>query len=157
MEDRDRNQEISLRFLRRVGRGEDNCTEIEVRCLKGLKDIKCPVNGLIRCSYIVSNQASDKEGKWDLGAMTTLIDVLAGAAMISLTGQHVVSTDLSVSYFSTPTIHEEVEVEAKVVGHKGMLPLAIVEVRRKADKGLIAVAKLWAAPTKIDMEKASKL
>ncbi|XP_010249656.1 PREDICTED: uncharacterized protein LOC104592145 [Nelumbo nucifera] len=99
----------------------------------------------------------DKNDNWQAGAIATLID-LVGVAVIKVSFSDgdvkVVTVDFSVSYFSTIKIHEEVEIEAKLVGHKAKLSSALVEVRRKDNGELVASAKLWMTSADI---KSSKL
>ncbi|KAK6912044.1 Thioesterase domain [Dillenia turbinata] len=133
------------RFLKRLAKGEDNCTEIQIRCVKGLKNIKCPEKGLIRCSYTVPDLVT----RWKLGSgCHGDVDGYSRWLRHILSNPYVVTSELAVSHLSTAKTNEEVEMEAKVVGHRGKLPLISVEVRRKANGELIAVAKQWVAPIK---------
>ncbi|KAG4146023.1 hypothetical protein ERO13_D05G131800v2 [Gossypium hirsutum] len=53
--------------------------------------------------------------------------------------------DYNISYYSSAKIQEEVEIVAKVVGNKGKLNPTRVEVKKKDDGELIAIAKQWTA------------
>ncbi|KAK6912046.1 Thioesterase domain [Dillenia turbinata] len=145
MENRDSREEKAMRYLQDLCEGKVGGAEFEFLCLRGIQDILFPQEGLIRCNYTVPDHASDENGNWHVGAMATLMDVVGGTAIRSITGNRAVSVDFAVSYLSTAKIHDEVEIEAKVVGHKGKLPLVEVEVRRKSNRDLIATSRQWAS------------
>ncbi|KAF2301194.1 hypothetical protein GH714_020762 [Hevea brasiliensis] len=85
----------------------------------------------------------DGHGNWHVGAMATLIDDVGAAAILSLTGHIKGSLDFNISFYFPAKIQEEVEIEAKVVGEKGRLVSVVVEVRKKDNGELIALAKQW--------------
>ncbi|XP_021610501.1 uncharacterized protein LOC110613593 isoform X2 [Manihot esculenta] len=120
------------------------CHELELFSLHGLKIVQAH-RGFIRCSFVVSNRICDGDGNWHVGALATLIDDVGAAAIFSLSGHIKASLDFSISFYSTAKIHDKVEIEAKVVGEKGRLMSVVVEVRRKDNGELIALAKQWMA------------
>lgn len=60
-------------------------------------------------------------------------------------------------FYGSRWLPEEIEIEARVAGPKGKLALAVVEVRRKANAKLIAIAQQWMASISLNPSKASKL
>ncbi|KAM7255686.1 hypothetical protein ACFE04_008584 [Oxalis oulophora] len=112
----------------------------------GLKLLKAS-NTSITCKLIVPNFLSDDNGNWHVGAIATLIDNIGAAAVFVFTAGHVkASLDFTISYFSTATIHEEVEIEAKIIGeYRGSLTYVLVEVKRASNGELIALGKQWMA------------
>lgn len=60
-------------------------------------------------------------------------------------------------FYGSRWLQEEIEIEARVAGPKGKLALAVVEVRRKANAKLIAIAQQWMASISLNPSKASKL
>ncbi|KAL5976860.1 hypothetical protein ACLOJK_021195 [Asimina triloba] len=115
---------------------------LEQQTLSDLQVIKAET-GRILCSFVVPKHLSDADGNWHPGAIATIIDDVCGAAIITETGLLKASAALSISYFSPAKIHEEVEIEGRVIGHKGKLTSVIAEVRKKGRGQLIAVAKQW--------------
>ncbi|KAK6268061.1 hypothetical protein QUC31_012221 [Theobroma cacao] len=89
-----------------------------------------------------------QNGNWRVGAMATLIDDVGAAAIYSIADHVKASLDFNISFYSTAKIQEEVEIEAKVTGDKEKLAHAVVEVRRKENRELIALAKQWMASSK---------
>ncbi|KAM7255737.1 hypothetical protein ACFE04_008635 [Oxalis oulophora] len=100
--------------------------------------------GFLRCSFTVTNRVSCENGNWHPGSIATIIDNVGGAAIHSASGIKKASVDFSVSFFSTAKIHEEVIIEGKVISEKGRLSSILVEVRRKSNGELIALALLVA-------------
>nr|DAD35568.1 TPA_asm: hypothetical protein HUJ06_006208 [Nelumbo nucifera] len=94
-----------------------------------------------------------------IGAVASLIDIVAAAAITSVTGTINVTVDFNISYFSTVKINEEVEIEAKVVGNQGKFVSVTVEIRRKDNGELVVSAKQWTVLTKLSpaMTPPSKL
>ncbi|KAF9685184.1 hypothetical protein SADUNF_Sadunf03G0028000 [Salix dunnii] len=129
--------------------------QLEAITVEGLKIVKA-LEGSILCNFVVSNRISDADGNWHVGAMATLIDDVGAAAIYSYGGHIKASVDFNISFFSTAKIHEEVELEAKVVGDKGRITSVIIEVRRKNNGELIALGKQWMASNN-NSNKASKL
>ncbi|GMI93789.1 hypothetical protein like AT3G16175 [Hibiscus trionum] len=147
----------SLKWL--ADRSEGNIRqELEPLALKGLHLVHAQ-KGSIRCSFVVPSRASDPDGNWHVGAMATLIDDVAAAAIYSVVDHVKVSLDFSISFHSTAKIQEEVEIEAKAVAMKGKLSQAVVEIRRKRNGELIALGKQWMATHKASVKpsQVSKL
>ncbi|KAL5860308.1 hypothetical protein ACOSQ4_001604 [Xanthoceras sorbifolium] len=87
--------------------------ELEALTFAGLQIVEAR-EGFLRCNFIVPMLVADKIGNWEVGAMATLIDVMGGAAIYSLAADHIpVSVDLSISFYSTAKMQEEVEIEAR--------------------------------------------
>uniref|UniRef100_A0A7N0UZU5 Acyl-coenzyme A thioesterase 13 n=1 Tax=Kalanchoe fedtschenkoi TaxID=63787 RepID=A0A7N0UZU5_KALFE len=151
MEGEDKTLQRAIRWLLQLAStGKD----LENRTLTGLKVLEAQ-KGSVLCSYTVPIEASDKDGYWHVGAIATLADDVGAAAIYSAAGHVKPSVDFSISFYSQVQLHEEVEVEAKVVGVTGRLASVMVEVRRKHNGELVALGKQWmteAAP-KINKEK----
>ncbi|WCJ40806.1 Thioesterase superfamily protein [Euphorbia peplus] len=123
--------------------------ELETLSLHGLKILEAR-QGYILCSFVISNRISDENGNWEAGALATLIDNVGASAICSLVGKIKVSLDFSISYYSSAKIHEEVEIEAKVIGEKGKLMSVLIEVRKKKKtRQLIALGKQWMSSNSI--------
>ncbi|XP_065868303.1 uncharacterized protein [Euphorbia lathyris] len=122
--------------------------ELEALSLHGLQILEAR-QGYILCNFVVSNRISDETGNWQVGALATLIDDVGATAIYSLVGHIKVSLDFSISYFSPAKIHEEVEIEAKVIGEKGKLMFVLIEVRKKESGELVALGKQWMASNSI--------
>ncbi|KAF8388957.1 hypothetical protein HHK36_025641 [Tetracentron sinense] len=116
--------------------------------VRGLQ-IKRVQKGLILCNFVIPKHLSNKDGNWHVGAIATLIDAIGGITIISSVGLFKASVNFDVSYFSTAKIHEEVEIESKVLGQKGRLTSVIVEIRRKEDGEMVALGKLWMSSVKL--------
>lgn len=130
--------------------------ELEVITLKGMQVVHGQ-KGLVCCNLVIPDCVSDKDGNWHVGAITTLIDTVGAAAIFSSTGQLKASVDFNISYYSTAKIQEEVEIEAKVIGHKGRLSSVVVEIRRKNNGELIALGKQWMSSINIVPSHLSKI
>lgn len=52
-----------------------------------------------------------------------------------------VSVDYNVSYISPVKVHDEIEIDARVMGHKGGLSTVVVELRNKGTGELVAYAR----------------
>ncbi|KAL5729161.1 hypothetical protein ACHQM5_002149 [Ranunculus cassubicifolius] len=94
--------------------------EIETKCLQGLKVVRAE-KGFFLCTFVVPKTLSDKDGNWHTGAIAILLDDLAATAVASLEGKIKLSVDFDISFLSSVKIEEEVEIEAKVLSHKGKL------------------------------------
>ncbi|KAK9102733.1 hypothetical protein Sjap_019987 [Stephania japonica] len=116
--------------------------EIETRCVEGIRVTKAE-KGLLRFSITVTNDMSDKEGNWHMGAIATIIDNLGAAAIGSSLGEVKASVCFDISYFSAAKVGEEVEIEAKLLENRDKFSLVTVEVKRKDDGKLIALGKQW--------------
>ncbi|XP_043725564.1 putative esterase C31F10.02 [Telopea speciosissima] len=99
--------------------------------------------GSILFNQILPKELADRRGNCHVGAIASIIDAVGATAIAAYTGDLKVSVDFNISYFSTVKIEEEVEIEAKVVAHRGKLSLTTVEFRRKKDRVVVALGKLW--------------
>ncbi|XP_039017564.1 uncharacterized protein LOC120148541 [Hibiscus syriacus] len=101
----------------------------------------------MRFTFVIPPSASDANGNWQVGAIATIMDIIASMVIFTETGtaRGQVTMDYNISYYSSAKIQEEVEKDAKIIGNKGKLTSVAVEVRRKYDGELIAVAKQWTA------------
>ncbi|KAI3862340.1 hypothetical protein MKW92_013900 [Papaver armeniacum] len=128
--------------------------EIETQALQNLYSVHVQ-KGLIQCNFRVPKSLSDRDGNWHVGAIATLIDIIGASAIVTVVGNINVSVDFNISYFSTAKIDEEVEIEAKVLGHKGNLSSNMVVIKNKENGELIAVGKQWMSA--FDLKHKSKL
>ncbi|CAL0308755.1 unnamed protein product [Lupinus luteus] len=129
--------------------------EFAASSLKGIRVLKAH-KGFMLCHFLVHNQLSDENGNWHVGAIATLVDIIGSSVSYTFTSYHQVTVDFSISYYSTAKVQEEVEVEAKVIGKKDKLSAAIVQVRKKENRELVAIGKLWFSST-IRAAQPSKL
>ncbi|CAK9174579.1 unnamed protein product [Ilex paraguariensis] len=131
--------------------------ELDGLILGGLQIEKCE-KGLIRCNFTIPPHLSDKNGDWHVGAIATLIDDIGAATVISSAGNIKGTVDLSISYYSTAKIQEKVEIEGKVVGQRGQVMSAAVEVKKKENGEMIALGRVWMMTTVYERHsQASKL
>ncbi|KAE9616162.1 putative acyl-CoA hydrolase [Lupinus albus] len=131
--------------------------EFAALSLKGIRVVKAH-KGFMLCHFIVDNDLSDENGNWHVGAIATLVDIIGSSVSYTFTSYHQVTVDLSISYYSTAKVQEEVEVEAKVIGKKEKLIAVIVQVRKKENRELVAIGKLWFSSTIRDSQyQLSKL
>ncbi|WCJ40804.1 Thioesterase superfamily protein [Euphorbia peplus] len=145
MKDEDARVKKSITWLERKSK---EAHELEALSLHGLKVVEAR-QGYLLCNFVISDRASDENGNWEAGAVATLIDDVGFFAIYSMDGHMKVSLDFSISYFSPAKIHEEVEIEAKVVGEKGKLMSVLTEIRKKNSGQLIALGKQWMASNSI--------
>ncbi|KAM7255693.1 hypothetical protein ACFE04_008591 [Oxalis oulophora] len=133
--------------------GDDEGSIGQLTLSSGLKFLKA-TNTSISCKLIVPNFLSDDNGNWHVGAIATLIDNIGATAVFVFTAGHIkASLDFTISYFSTASIHEEVEIEAKIIGeYRGSLTYVLVEVKRASNGELIALGKQWMATGAKDEE-----
>ncbi|CAL0308754.1 unnamed protein product [Lupinus luteus] len=123
--------------------------------LKGIRVLKAH-KGFILCDFIVHNALSDENGNWHVGAIATLVDSIGSIVSFTFTLSFNVTIDFSISYYSTAK--EKVEVEAKVIGKKDQLSSVIVQVRKKENRELVAIGKIWFSSTIRDAQhQPSKL
>ncbi|KAK7294212.1 hypothetical protein RJT34_17099 [Clitoria ternatea] len=128
--------------------------EVETSTTRGIRVVKAHI-GFILCHFIIHNDVLDENGNWHVGAIATLVDIIASLASFSISPSFQVTLDFSISYYSTAKIQEEVEIEAKVVGKKDELTSVIVEVKKKENGELIALGKLWMAMTRRNPRRQS--
>ncbi|CAM8917213.1 unnamed protein product [Rhodiola kirilowii] len=141
MESYDKRVQTAIRWLLQLA---STGHELENRTLKAIKILKAE-KGFLLCNYKIPIEASDKDGYWHVGAIATLADDVGAAAIYSVAGHVKASVDFSISFYSQVKLHEEVEVEAKVVGVSGRLASVVVQVRKKDDGELVALGKQWMA------------
>eukprot|EP01018_Ginkgo_biloba_P001703 Gb_24976 [translate_table: standard] len=125
--------------------------------LRGMR-IQSMEAGRILCTFKVPSRLVDGGGELRAGALATLIDVIGGSAIISSDGRLQLSAELNISFLSPAKVDDELEIDARVCGHKGGLSTAVVEVKKKANGELIAHSRLWAnkLPTK-EADRLSKM
>eukprot|EP00252_Welwitschia_mirabilis_P018950 TRINITY_DN4259_c0_g1_i1.p1 TRINITY_DN4259_c0_g1~~TRINITY_DN4259_c0_g1_i1.p1 ORF type:complete len:159 (-),score=23.19 TRINITY_DN4259_c0_g1_i1:134-610(-) len=99
--------------------------------------IKHLENGHLLCEFKVPPRLVDENGQWRSPAIMSLLDNICGSCIISCNLPLKVSVDFNVSYIDTAKIHDEMEIEAKVVAHKGDLSFVTVDVRNKSTGQLI--------------------
>ncbi|KAK7389562.1 hypothetical protein VNO78_24707 [Psophocarpus tetragonolobus] len=134
-----------------IGHEIETCSATAIRLLKAEK-------GFLLCDLIIQTSFLDQHGNWHASAIATLVDMIASFASYSINSTHQLTLDFSISYYSTAKLQEEVEIEAKVIGKKGDLTSVIVEVRKKQNRELVALGKLWMAVAKRNpINLASKL
>ncbi|XP_039005856.1 uncharacterized protein LOC120133318 [Hibiscus syriacus] len=138
--------QISREWMQEAATKGTARVELENRAAQGLI-IDHLQKGFMRFTFVIPPSASDANGNWQAGAIATIMDIIASMAIFTETGtaRGQVTMDYNISYYSSAKIQEEVEIDAKVIGSKGKLTSVAVEVRRKYDGELIAVAKQWTA------------
>ncbi|KAK8936021.1 hypothetical protein KSP39_PZI013541 [Platanthera zijinensis] len=99
--------------------------------------------GRALCSYRVHASVADEEGNLHLGAISTLIDDIGAAAIMSVVGEIKISVDFSISFFSQAKIGDEVEIEAKIVERRARLTMVAVELRHVGTNRLVATSRQW--------------
>ncbi|KAI4387011.1 hypothetical protein MLD38_004879 [Melastoma candidum] len=132
--------------------------QLDVEATNGVKIVRAQKElGAIIYSFIVPDCLSDEDGNWQAGAIATLIDSLGAGVNYLVTGILHTTVDLSISYLSTVRTQEEVEIEAKVLGPRGKLFLVMVEIRKKEDGKVVALANQWLDAVKASVTHLSKL
>ncbi|KAI3924516.1 hypothetical protein MKW92_016653 [Papaver armeniacum] len=126
-------------------------SKIETQILQDLYSIRVR-RGLIHCNFIVPESLSDGDGKWRAGAIATLIEIIGACAVYTSVGNISVSVEFNVYFCSTANIHEEVEIEAQVLGHKGNLSSVVVVIKKKQNGDLVAIGKQWKSPFDINLK-----
>ncbi|WOL02189.1 hypothetical protein Cni_G10907 [Canna indica] len=107
-------------------------------CISRIQD------GCVFCSFRVPAHLTDEDENWQPGAIATLIDNVGAAAIMTTEGVIKVSVEFAISYFSPAKLNEEVEIDARVVEHKGKkLTAVLVEIRKKQGGHLVAVGRQW--------------
>ncbi|XP_039845809.1 acyl-coenzyme A thioesterase 13-like isoform X2 [Panicum virgatum] len=96
------------------------------------------------CSLRVpAHLTQDAEGNWHTGAIAAATDDVCAAAIMSVEGIIKVSVHYDISYFAPAKLHEEVEMDGRVVEHKGRLTAVTVEIRKKESGELVAIGRQW--------------
>ncbi|CAO2194321.1 unnamed protein product [Urochloa humidicola] len=83
------------------------------------------------CSLRVPPHLTDAEGNWHTGAIAAAADDVCAAAIMSVEGIIKVSVHYDISYFAPAKLHDEVEMDGRVVEHKGRMTAVTVEIRKK--------------------------
>ncbi|GLT45169.1 hypothetical protein SLA2020_190210 [Shorea laevis] len=92
-----------LEWLKNISEG-NTTSKLEAITMEGLQIVNVQ-KGLIRCNFTVPSIVPDSDGNWQVGAMATLIDRVAGAAVHTTTVGHIyVTLDFTISYHSTDKI-----------------------------------------------------
>ncbi|TVU22984.1 hypothetical protein EJB05_32709, partial [Eragrostis curvula] len=99
--------------------------------------------GRALCSLRVPAHLTDAEGNWHTGAIAAAADDVCAAAIMSVEGIIKVSVHYDISYFSPAKLHEEVEMDGRVVEHKGRMTAVTVEIRKKDSGQLVAIGRQW--------------
>ncbi|KAM0944407.1 putative acyl-CoA hydrolase [Dioscorea sansibarensis] len=105
--------------------------------------------GRALCSLCVPKFLTGEDGYWRAGSIATVIDDVGAAAIMTTEGHIKVSVDFGIAYFSPAKVNEEVEIDAKVVGHKGQLSVVLVEIRKQISGELVARGRQWMSTRKI--------
>uniref|UniRef100_A0A0D9UYS3 Thioesterase domain-containing protein n=1 Tax=Leersia perrieri TaxID=77586 RepID=A0A0D9UYS3_9ORYZ len=100
------------------------------------------------CSLRVPAELTDAEGRWHPGAIAAAADDVCAAAIMSVEGIIKVSVHYDISYFSPANLHEEVELDGRVVEQKGKLTAVTVEIRKKDSGELVAIGRQWMSATR---------
>ncbi|KAK9142755.1 hypothetical protein Syun_012155 [Stephania yunnanensis] len=132
------------------------CKEIENMALQGVQVLEAH-QGRILCTFVIPNTLVGKDGNWVAGAIATMIDNIGAVAVVSLALRFKASVNFVISYFSTARIDEEVEIEAKVLGHRGKLTAMVVEIRKKSNGKMIALGQQWTSSVSTPESLVSKL
>ncbi|CAD6233632.1 unnamed protein product [Miscanthus lutarioriparius] len=99
--------------------------------------------GRALCSLRVPPQLTDAEGNWHTGAIAAAADDVCAAAIMSAEGIIKVSVHYDISYFTPAKLHEEVEMDGRVVEQKGRMTAVTVEIRKKESGELVAIGRQW--------------
>ncbi|XP_050110228.1 uncharacterized protein LOC126589089 isoform X1 [Malus sylvestris] len=93
--------------------------------------------GLVVCSFKVPPRLTDRSGNLANGAIANLVD-LVGISLEFGEGLLSVSIDMSISYFSTAKINDELEITSKRIGRRGGYTGTVVVLRNKTTGEIIA-------------------
>ncbi|XP_026664864.2 uncharacterized protein LOC113463491 isoform X2 [Phoenix dactylifera] len=112
--------------------------------LSGLRIFRAQA-GRALCCFRVPAHLTDGEGNWQAGAIGTMMDDVGAAAIMTTEGLIKVSVQFDISYFSPVRANEEVEIDARIVEHKGTrrLTAVVVEIRKKGNGQMVAVGRQW--------------
>ncbi|KAM2985669.1 hypothetical protein FF2_006041 [Malus domestica] len=93
--------------------------------------------GLVVCSFKVPPRLTDRSGNLANGAIANLVD-LVGISLEFGEGLLSVSIDMSISYFSTAKINDELEITSKRIRRRGGYTGTVVVLRNKTTGEIIA-------------------
>ncbi|XP_038986179.1 uncharacterized protein LOC113463491 isoform X1 [Phoenix dactylifera] len=118
--------------------------------LSGLRIFRAQAGRALCCFRVPAHltksiSAQDGEGNWQAGAIGTMMDDVGAAAIMTTEGLIKVSVQFDISYFSPVRANEEVEIDARIVEHKGTrrLTAVVVEIRKKGNGQMVAVGRQW--------------
>nr|XP_043637013.1 acyl-coenzyme A thioesterase 13-like [Erigeron canadensis] len=94
--------------------------------------------GFISCTLIVPPHLIDRNGFLAVGAIANLVDKIGSVVLFVKDVSLNVSVDMSISYLSTAKLNDELEITAKVIGEKGAYNGAVVILKNKATREMIA-------------------
>merc|ERR1711915_502688 len=98
-------------------------------------------HGRLLCTFTVPPRLVEENGHWRASALMTLVDDVCGAVIMTCGLPLKVSIDYNVSYISAVKVQDEIEIDARVVGHKGGLSTVVVELRKKGTAEIVALAR----------------
>ncbi|XP_010542240.1 PREDICTED: acyl-coenzyme A thioesterase 13-like isoform X1 [Tarenaya hassleriana] len=156
MEKGDKAIRTARKYLRDAAQGR-GASHVESIFLHGLELVHVG-RGIVLCHLRITDRVLDGEGNWSVGAIAAMIDTIGPVTTFTYDdGRPHATVDCNSSFLSTAKIHEEVEIEGKVVGRNGELKSAKVEIRRRGNGDLMATGRLWMAPLNINLtSKASE-
>ncbi|KAI3934988.1 hypothetical protein MKW98_009907 [Papaver atlanticum] len=153
--DEDKSIKMAKDWIQNLAQGRKG-REIETQALQNLHSIHLQ-EGLLRCSFVVPKSLSvNKQSQFHFPFfLVSLVDITGSSVIVATVGNITVSVEFNISYFSPAKINEEVEIEAKVLGHKGNLSSNMVVITNRENGELIAVGKQWMS--EFDPKHKSKL
>ncbi|CAH1446748.1 unnamed protein product [Lactuca virosa] len=92
----------------------------------------------LTCSFTVPPHLTDRNGNLAAGAIAGLVDVIGATLVYEKDVSFNVSTDMSISYFSTAKFNDELEISGKLLGRKGGYCGTLVVLKKKATTEVIA-------------------
>eukprot|EP00253_Pinus_taeda_P023605 PITA_23605 len=94
--------------------------------------------GRLICTFTIPSRLVGDSGHWRTPALITLVDMICAAAIMTCGLTLKASVDYNISYISPVKVQDDIEIDARVVGHKGGLSTVVVELRNKGTGELIA-------------------
>ncbi|OAY24478.1 acyl-coenzyme A thioesterase 13 [Manihot esculenta] len=114
-----------------------DCSFYEDFALRGIR-VDRVEPGIVSCTFKVPSRLTDRSGKLATGAIANLVDEVGGAVVYVEGLPMNVSVDMSISFLSSASLNDELEITSKVLGRKGGYAGTIVLVKNKATGELIA-------------------
>ncbi|XP_057834694.1 uncharacterized protein LOC131045172 isoform X2 [Cryptomeria japonica] len=96
------------------------------------------LRGHVVCTWTVPARLTDASGALYAGVIATIVDDIGCVASLSDSQPQKVSVDMNISYISTAKVNDEIEVDARVLGHKGGFSMTYVNLKNKATGETIA-------------------
>ncbi|GLJ41995.1 hypothetical protein SUGI_0869380 [Cryptomeria japonica] len=90
------------------------------------------LRGHVVCTWTVPARLTDASGALYAGVIATIVDDIGCVASLSDSQPQKVSVDMNISYISTAKVNDEIEVDARVLGHKGGFSMTYVNLKNKA-------------------------